>query len=158
MTELIIDTGADRVRVQNDYLIRQFLSMAKNGGGNDIEITEDYIEIVSGFARDGGIIKRGATPNDDPIKIPIHETSMYITMVLEGDDFDVFGHLLPVHVQLTYSTMHKVNHTVEVPTAKVKTLCNKLKELGDETKIIFGDKLVSAYAQYKTKIEVKRGN
>ena len=158
MTELIIDTGADRVRVQNDYLIRQFLSMAKNGRGNDIEITEDYIEIVSGFARDGGIIKRGATPNDDLIKIPIHETSMYITMVLEGDDFDQFARFIDVDVTFHYSTIHKMNYRKEVPPRAVKNLCNKLKDLQYETYVIFEEKLVSAYAQYKTKIEVKRGN
>lgn len=159
MTELIIDTGADRVRVQNDYLIRQFLSIAKYGKGIDIEITEDYIELVGGwFIRDDGIIKRGTANVHDNIRIPIHETSNYITMVLEGDDFDVFGHLLPCSVRLIFSTMHKVEHTVKVPTVKVKTICNELKDLGDETKLIFGDKLISAYAQYQTKIGIRRDN
>ena len=160
MTELIIDTGAARVRLQYDFLIRQFLSMANTNESND------YIRIESGFLEiwnvdiergEDNIIrrKRGAS---EPIRIPIDPKAQHINIVLEGDDFDPFARFIDVDVTFHYSTIHKMNYRKEVPAQAVRNLCNKLKDLQYETYVIFEEKLVSAYAQYKTKIKVKRGN
>lgn len=159
MTELIIDTGADRVRVQNGYLIRQFLTATKSGQAPYIKIDGDYLIITStDYLREGDIITIEPKHTHKLIKIPIHETSKYITMVLEGDNFDTFENVIEGDVLLTFDTMHKVRHQAKVPAEAVKSICHKLKDYSYETEVIFGDKLVSAYAQYKTKIDVKRGN
>lgn len=160
MTELIIDTGAARVRLQYDFLIRQFLSMANTNESNDyIRIEGDYLEIREGTATLGeDNIIRCKRRDGEPIRIPIYPKAQHINIVLEGDDFDSFARFIDVDVTFHYSTIHKMNYRKEVPPRAVKNLCNKLKDLQYETYVIFEEKLVSAYAQYKTKIEVKRGN
>lgn len=149
ITEMtILSGGANKYKIREHYyLINTILAMSR------AKVVDNYwvIEGVNATIQDDGLIVFSI--NSDTLRIPVdRKDGDFIVTYITSCNFNPFADNIKGDCKVTFDTMHKQRHTVEVPARDVQAICSLKDKL---TYPIFGDKLLNAYGTYVHKIPIE---